>query len=66
MNTLMIIILDIANIGIGVFNYILHKRGSNPHIRKLHLVAAVFCSLLGGMGLILNLFRLAISINGTI
>jgi hypothetical protein len=51
------------NIGVGVLNFWIYKtKGKN----KLNLYVAYFCGGAGVIGLIIDLFKLAIKINGTI
>ena len=58
--------IDFVNIGIGVLNYFIYKR-LKPNIfkGKVNLAAAWICGGVGIGGLVVNLFKLALSLNET-
>jgi hypothetical protein len=57
--------LDFINIGLGALNYWIWKKNTTGQFRKVNLAAAWFCGGFGVVGLIINLFKLALSLNET-
>jgi len=56
--------LDLVNIGMAALNLGIYKY-LGGRFKKANLAAAWFCGLFGIGGLVINLFKLALSLNET-